>query len=254
MLERTEAKARIQSLVLDFIHRHKWRDLDDFSLRFTDKVAGLVYNGYLRYASVWQATKTRTNFFVVNHLKRVKFCTLFLTELRPYLNEIGISTRPGALSLVDIFPETKAVSMGDVRNLLPKLDMKERVIQDTLRLALREKGATNMVSRKSDSALEVADLEDFTLKVRDRVLSFTAVVKGYNSVGARIRLEDIMYQIVKAFNGTYPDYVLLIMAKDPVDGVISNLIRYGESVGNRDLVIIADPVDTAKFLHTREII
>ena len=227
MLEKSESKARIQSLVLDFIHRHQWRDLDDFSLRFTDKIAELVYDGYLRYASVWQATKTRTNFFIVNHLKRGKFCTLFLTELHPYLTEIGISSRPGALSLLDIFPEVKSVTTDQALDFIAKLNMKEREIQDALRLALREKGATNMIGRKSDSALEVADLEDFTLKVRDRLLSFTAVVKGHNSVGAKVRLEDIMHQIVKAFNGTYPDYILLVLAKDPVDGVISNIVRYG---------------------------
>jgi hypothetical protein len=89
MLEKAESKARILSLVLDFIHRHRWQDLDDFTLRFTDKVSELVYDGYLRYAGIRQATKTRTNFFVVNHLKREKFCALFLTELRPYLEEIG---------------------------------------------------------------------------------------------------------------------------------------------------------------------
>lgn len=254
MLEKAESKARILSLVLDFLHRHKWRDLDDFSLRLTDKVSLSVHGGYLSYSGIWQATKTSTNFFVVNHLKREKFCNLFMTELCVYLEEIEITTRPGILSFTDLFPEIKSISDVEAQGLLPKLDMKERAIQDALRSTLRGKGATNMVGRKSDSALEVADLEDFTLKVDGRPLSFTAVVKGFNSVGLKVRLEDVMHQVVKAFNGTYPDYILLMLAKDPVDGVISNLVRYGESVGNRDLVITADPVDTARFLRAQKVI
>jgi hypothetical protein len=43
------------------------------------------------------------------------------------------------------------------------LDIQERVIQNALRDSLREKKASNIVERKSDSSPEVADIEDFTL-------------------------------------------------------------------------------------------
>ena len=240
--------------MLDFIQRHRWKDRDDFSLRFTDRVFELVHVGYLSYSGVRQATKTRTNFFIVNHLKRERFCASFLMELRPYLEEIGVATEPEALSFGDIFPEIRSVPLTEAETLLPKLDMQERRIQDALRSALRAKRATNMVRRKSDSALEVADLEDFTVEIGGRKLSFTCVVKGYNSVGSKVRLEDIMHQIVKAFNGTFPDYILLVLAKEPVDAVVTNLVKYGESIGNRNLFIIADPIETARFLRNQGVI
>jgi hypothetical protein len=41
-----------------------------------------------------------------------------------------------------------------------------------------------------------------------------------------------------------------VLAKDLVDGVISNLVRYGGSVDNRDLVMLADPIDTARLSAT----
>jgi hypothetical protein len=79
--------------------------------------------------------------------------------------------------------------------------------------------------------------------------------EGIQSVNhPKIGLGDISHQIMKAFNGTFPNYVLLVLAKQLVDGVITGLVRYGESVGNRDLVILADPIDLARFLSFYKVI
>jgi len=256
LLNKVQAKARILSQVLDLLNRYHWQDTDDFSLRFVDKLATSVFNGYVPYSVVVSATKTKTRFFVGNRVSRRTFCTAFVKELSPYLKEIGVATTLGSLSFSELFPEIRDVDSLKAESLLQKLEsLDERKIQDALRSVLREKGATNMVQRKSDSSLEVCDLEDFVLKIDGRDISFTSVVKGYKSVGhSKIGLGDIAHQIMKAFNGTFPNYILLVLAKPPVDGVITNLIRYGESVGNRDLVILVDPIDIARFLSHYKVI
>ena len=256
MLNKTQAKARILSQVLDLLNRHHWQDTDDFSLRVVDKVAPAISDGYMPYSVVFSATKTKTRFFVRNRLSRRVFCSAFVKELSPYLKEIGVATTAGSLSFSELFPEIRSVGHLKAEAFLSKLEpLEERKIQDALRSALREKGATNMVQRKSDSSLEVCDLEDFVLKIGGRDTSFTSVVKGYKSVKhPKIGLGDISHQIMKAFNGTFPDYVLLVLAKPPVDGVITSLVRYGESIGNRHLVILADPIDLARFLSYYKVI
>jgi hypothetical protein len=256
MLSKTQAKARTLSRVLDFLNRHHWQDSDDFSLRLVDRIAPIISTEYLSYSSLFSATKTKTCFFVVNHVSRKVFCTLFIKELSPYLKEIGVATNLGSLSFSKLFPEILSVNPDKAEELLPKLKhLEERKIQDAFRYVLREKGATNMVRRKSDSSLEVADLEDFVLKIGERDVSFTSVIKGYKSVKhPKIGLGDISHQIMKAFNGTFPDYILLVLAKSPVDGVITNLTRYGESVGNRNLIVLMDPIDLTRFLYYYKVI
>jgi len=179
-----------------------------------------------------------------------------MKELPAYLKEIGVATSLGSLSFSELFPEIKGVDPAKAEEPAGKLEtLEERKIQDALRSALRDKGATNMVQRKSDSSLEVCDLEDFVLKISGRDTSFTVVVKGYKSLKhPKVRLEDISHQIMKAFDGTFPDYILLVLAKPPVDGVITTLVRYGESVGNRDLVILVDSIDLTRFLSYYKII
>lgn len=256
MLDKKEAKAQILSQVFDFLNRHHWKDNDDFSLRVVDRLLQDIVSGYVPYSSVLRATKTKTRFFLENRTSRKKFCSSFIKDLGPYLKQIGVATNLGALSIQDIFPEIRKISPIKTEEILPKLEsLEERKIQDTLRLALREKGATNMVLRKSDSALEVCDLEDFTLKIHGRDVAFTSVVKGYKSVNhSKIGLGDVAHQIMKAYDGTFPDYIILVLAKALVDGVITNLIRYGESVGNRNLIVLADQIDLARFLMANNVI
>lgn len=256
VLNKKEAKARILSQVLDFLNRHHWPDHDDFSLRLVDKITPAICSGYMPYSVVFSATKTKTRFFQANRIGRKVFCGKLIKELSPYLKEIGAVTSLGSLSFLEIFPEIKGVDLAEAEESVSKLEsLEERKIQDALRKALREKGATNMVQRKSDTSMEVCDLEDFVLKISGRDISFTSVVKGYKSVKhPKIGLGDISHQVMKAFDGTFPDHILLVLAKPPVDGVITNLVRYGESVGNRHLVILADSIDLTRFLTYLKVI
>jgi hypothetical protein len=93
------------------------------------------------------------------------------------------------------------------------------------------------------------------LRIKGKAVAFSAVVKGYKSVGKKptIVFEDIAHQILKA-NGTHPNHILLILAKPLGDSVVSNLVKYGEDCGNRNLVITMDPVNLARFLRVRGII
>jgi len=255
-LNKNQAKARILSQVLDLLNRCHWQDTDDFSLRFVDKVAPAISTGELPYSAVLSATRTKTGFFIVNHISRETFCTAFVKELGPYLREIGVATNLGSILFSDLFPEIRRVDSREAEELLPKLEsLDERKIQDALRGALREKGATNMVSRKNDGSQEVADLEHFVLKINGRDTSFACVVKGFKSLpAAQTRFKDIAHQIVKAYNGTFPDYILLVLAKQPVQSVITSLTRYAESVDKKDLVIQVDPIDLTRFLRCYKVI
>jgi len=253
-----EAKARISSQVLDFIHRNKWEDSDDFILRLVDRLLTLVVNDKLTSSQLFNIIKSiKTNFFVSNHLTKSDFTLKLVIGPGRYLNEIGVSTNFGLLTFEELFDETKAVPVGEGKRLVVLLDIGERIIQDAIRDSLREKEATNISERKRDTPLEIADLEHFALKIRGEPRSFACVVKGYRSIPHHhqtVTWEDVSHQITKAYQGTFPDYVLLVLAKNPVDSLITNLVNYSESIGNPNLIVMCDPVNLARFLHARKVI
>jgi len=159
------------------------------------------------------------------------------------------------LTFIDVFDETSKVEIKEGRSLLGKLEgLDERIIQNALRDSLREKNATNAVEREHDSSIEVADLEHFFLKIVGRWRSFAVVVKGYDSVaGKTINWEKIAHQVLKAYNRTKPYYILLVLAKNPADTVISEATEYGKSIGNVGLVVLCDPVTLCRFLRARAV-
>lgn len=114
----------------------------------------------------------------------------------------------------------------DVEEKAERLDVPENRIQEELRDALREKGAFPISRRKKDTVLEVADLEQFYLEVKGRRFSFSAIVKGYRSL-PKLNWESISHQITKAYQ-TRPNYILLLSAREPVDGVITLATNYGK--------------------------
>jgi len=110
------------------------------------------------------------------------------------------------------------------------------------------------VHHLSRTGERIADLEHFYLEVKGIKFSFSAVVKGFRSLSKpRVNWESVSYQITKAYE-TRPDYIFLLSAKEPVDGVITRFVDYGDSVGNRHLVIFVPPMDVAKLLRWRGII
>jgi len=88
------------------------------------------------------------------------------------------------------------------------------------------------------------------MRVRNQTYTFVAVVKGFRSVsGVRISLQDIMHQVTRAYFATHPDYVLLMIAKEPKDGVITTLNQFAEGVGKPNLFVYVGPVDLAKVIR-----
>ena len=131
----------------------------------------------------------------------------------------------------------------------------EDKIQEALVDSLREKNATNCRGRAKDTVLEVSDLEHFSVNVKGIPTTFSAVVKGYKSIsGKTITWENIAHQVIKAFNRTHPDYILLVLAKNPADSVTSELIQYAKSIGNQNLIVMCDPLELTRFLIARHLL
>jgi len=263
---RPEGIIAIQDIILSYIQSNDWKDYRDFARVLSEKI--------LRKKDIDRSTIEKTiiglshSFFTFNEISKRGFTDRFPYDLLicrmkniPESTQVPIKIilqqarkRLSKVTFEDIFPEIRHVGLKTAKSLVSSLDVKERIIQDVLRDALRQKGATNMVERKSDSSLEIADLEDFRLNVGRRSLSFTAVVKGYRSIkDSKVSFEAIAHQIMKA-NDTNPDHILLVLAKAPKDAVVTRLVKYGKDCGNRNLVIIVDPIDLARFLRTKSVI
>ncbi len=193
-------------------------------------------------------------FFKLNQVEKEAFIRALPSE--QILESIQRHAALKPLTFIDVFIETSRVGIDEAKKLVANLrTIDERVIQNAIRDSLREKNATNPAERKHDSPLEVADHEHFSLKVNGVNVSFAVVVKGYKSVsGATTTWKDIAHQVMKAFNRTKPDHVLLVLAKNPADSVISEATEYGRSVGNIGLAIVCDPLNLARFLKARNAI
>ena len=244
---------KIQSIVLEYILKHNWKDYKKYAYKVSKEIIKKQPNSNSELCKI---LCKNSDFFYFNEISKELFCKYF-----PYNSVFEILTDPEqtkdllpVLRWSDIFQEISEISYEEASKMTHQIDIPERVIQDSLRIALKEKGATNMVQRKSDTSLEIADLEDFTLNVKGKDYSFTSVVKGYRSIKKKTAtLKEIMHQIIKA-NITHPNYILLVLAKPPGDSVISYLTNYSQDVGNRNLIIMVDPVDLARFLRIKQVI
>lgn len=257
----------IQDIILEYMLSNHWEDYRKFARYLTEKLLISKIENEEDIKNVLK--KVSHPFFSFNKVSKNIFIKNFPSEQILYRmrhlpktppTEIKVVVSPSnkkdlrPLTLADIFPEISDIKIGTAESLTTTLNIPERIIQNALREALKEKGATNITQRKSDSSLEIADIEDFSLEIQGIYYSFTSVVKGYRSVkGANISFKDIAHQVWKA-NDTNPNYILLVLAKPPKDGVITRLVKYGKDCGNRNLVVLVDPVDLARFLKIRRII
>ena len=210
----------------------------------------------------WFLSKTsqiNTNFFKLNRIQKREY----LSKLFEYLNKriaLPEDKNLPPLTIHDIFPDIKKIEGTEMKNIDQILSkIPECVIQDELRNALREKGASPIPRRKKDSSLEVADVEHFHLNVEEATFSFAIVVKGYKSLGGsknpkKLNWERVSYQISRAHNRTKPDYIIFVSALEPVDGVISEMHLEGNARGNPYLIIFMLPLELAKFLRWRQVI
>jgi len=266
---KSEEIIAIQDIILDYILSNYWQDYKNFARILSEKILKVRPTNKQRLLAIIE--KFSHSFFVFNEVSRKRFLKGFPNEeIINRLNNMpkqqtvqkeivvvspkNTKKKKSSVTFEQIFPEITEVDLTTAKTLVSSLDIEERIIQDELRDALREKGATNMVERKSESSLEFADLEDFTLIVNGRSTSFASAVKGYRSIsGKNVSFKEIAHQVQKA-NVTNPDHVLLVLAKPPKDSVITFLVKYGKDLGNRNLVIIVDPVNLARFLRARNIL
>src|SRR5437879_8051705 len=245
------ARIKILNIVLNHIYSHDWTNYDDFADKFVDGVAGQLEKGVFDLEKVLLGYSP--TFFSLNSITKEKFLSEELSTKIKDAWKRSIATSLPIVRFADLFPEIASISDQDVRPSVASLDVPEDKIQQVLRDALREMGASPIPSRGKDSALEIADLEHFYLTLRGVPRTFSAVVKVFRSL-SKLNWESISHQITKAYQSTTPDYVLLLSAREPVDGVITQMSNYGKSVGNKNLVVFVPPLDLAKFLRWRKII
>jgi len=245
-----QLKIKLLNIVLNHIYNRNWVNYDNFADNFVDNILEGFNNGNFDLKKALK--KSGATFFRLNSITKEKFLSNELSgKLMDAWRKATASLLP-ILTFTDIFPETFSVPDSDIKEKVERLNVSEDKIQEVLRDALREKGAFPIPRRRKDTVLEIADLEHFYLEVKGRRFSFSAVVKGYKSL-SKLNWESISHQITKAYQ-TRPDYILLLSAREPVDGVITRMIDYGESVGNKNLIVFVPPMDLAKFLRWRGLI
>ena len=245
-----QLKIKLLNIVLNYIYNRDWVNYDNFADHFVDKILEEFRNGNFDLKRV--LNKSNATFFRLNNITRDDFLSEEFSERLVDAWRKGISSAFPILTFTDIFPEITSISDNEVLEKAQRLDVPEERIQEELRNALREKGASPISRRGKDTALEVADLEHFYLKIKGRRFSFSAVVKGYRSL-SKLNWKSISHQITKAYQ-TRPNYILLLSAREPVDGVITHMTDYGERVGRKGLIIFVPPTDLAKFLRWRQVI
>jgi hypothetical protein len=249
MRQNNQVRIKILNVVLNYIYSHAWVNYDNFADTFVDSILRDFSSGSFDLRKCLAGCSP--TFFNLNSITRDKFLSEdFSARIRDAWRKMAAEQLP-ILSFADIFPEIVSISDLEVKKAAANLDVPEDKIQQSLRDALREKGASPIPSRGKDTVLEVADLEHFYLEIKGMRFSFSAVVKAFRSL-PKLNWESISHQITKAYQ-TRPDYILLLSAREPVDGVITRMTDYGESVGKKHLIIFAPPFDVAKFLRWRKV-
>lgn len=254
-MRRNKQETEIQALseILRIMRENGFEDKDDFASRLAELFVDSISLPDRQTVFLKRATKVTTNFFKANKAKKIDFLNLVFTKLsKKSIRPPSDTAINPPLFFAGIFPEIKKIKQ--VSDVEQKLKIKEDVIQNALRDALRDKGASPITQRGKDSSIEVADLEHFSMKIKDTVYSFAVVVKGYNSIsGKRVSWEDVSHQIMKA-NRTNPNYILFLTAKEPKDSVISEMQTYGNQVNKPNLVVFVTPLEIAKLLVWRRIL
>lgn len=241
-----DARIRLLNLILNYIYARDWKNYDNFAENLVQKILDNFSKDNFEIDPL--LAECPSTFFSMNSITRQSFLD---SEMKNKIRDSWERSAVGeALTFSELFPEAAGIADQEVKERAERLDVLENKIQDALRGYFRSRGAAPIPRRSKDSVLEVADLEHFGLRVRNRTYTFVVVVKGFRSVsGARISLEDIMHQVTKAYFATQPDYLLLMIAKEPRDGVITALGQFAEGIGKPNLFIYVGPVDLAKILH-----
>jgi hypothetical protein len=252
MRQNNQAKIKILNVVLNHIFSNGWVNYDSFADNFADSIFRHFGSGSFDLGECLEGYSSA--FLRLNSITRDRFLSQDFSARISEAWGKAVAEQPPIILVTDVFPELLGIPDKELKESAAKLDVPEDKIQQSLRDALREKGASPIPNRGKDSALEIADLEHFYMDVKGQRYSFSAVVKGFRSISAsRLNWESISYQMTKAYE-TKPDYIFVLSAKEPVDGVITRMVEYGDSVGNKHLIIFAPPIDVAKLLRWRGIV
>lgn len=241
----------ITSRVLNPILSRGWKDYDSFSSKLTRHI--IKSDPHSRKELNTAIKSFESSFFGLNKINAdVIIGVVPLDEILDLLLDYR---EVGPLTFSDIFQETLLVTIAEGKKTIANLAvLPEDKIQETLVDSLREKNATNCRGRAKDTSLEVADLEHFSVNISGKATTFSSVVKGFKSVsGKTVTWEDIAHQVTKAYR-TRPDHILVVLAKNPADSVISELVQYGASINKPNLVVLCDPLELSRFLKARGII
>jgi hypothetical protein len=241
----------ITNRVLNPILSRGWKDFDSFSSKLTRHI--IKNDPHSKKEIIAVIKSFESSFFGLNKINaEVISGVVPLDEILNLLSEYR-EVKP--LTFSDIFQETHSVTIADGKKTVANLAiLPEDKIQETLVDSLREKNATNCRGRAKDTSLEVADLEHFSVNINDKATTFTSVVKGFKSVsGKTVTWEDIAHQVTKAYR-TRPDHILVVLAKNPADSVISELVQYGASINRPNLIVLCDPLELSRFLKARGIL
>jgi hypothetical protein len=241
----------VTNRVLNPILSRGWKDYDSFSSKIARHI---IKNDPHSKKEIINAIKSfESPFFGLNKINvEVIIGVVPLNEILDLLSEYR-EIKP--LTFSDIFQETLSVTIAEGKKIVVILAvLPEDKIQETLVDSLREKNATNCRGRAKDTSLEVADLEHFSVNISGKATTFTSVVKGFKSVsGKTVTWEDIAHQVTKAYR-TRPDHILVVLAKNPADSVISELIQYAVSINKPNLIVLCDPLELSRFLKARGIL
>lgn len=170
----------LQHIILEYIQKNNWKDYDHFSRLLSETILKNKKNHETALNKSLQ--KFNHPFYSFNGIKKKQFLDKFpfrsivnrLNNLPKYESHIQvvvqthkeITKKPKKpfFTFADIFPEINEIDMEHAHSLISHLDISERIIQDVLREALREKRASNILPRNADTPLEIADIEHFFFK------------------------------------------------------------------------------------------
>lgn len=77
-----ELKAAVQSRIWDIFHQNNFNELDDFSLRLSEKIAKKMISTPIKVNISSITNSTRTNFFKINNVTKKLFSDLLTKDLR----------------------------------------------------------------------------------------------------------------------------------------------------------------------------
>lgn len=82
-----ELKAAIQSRIWDIMHKNDWKELDDFSITLSEKLARKMINSRSNINIANILTQVNTNFFKINNVTKKHFADELADEL-DYLHQL----------------------------------------------------------------------------------------------------------------------------------------------------------------------